>query len=418
MTADEVRRDQLDRRLVRPILWLTVLAGCFVTFEPSPYEYLFLALVWAVLVRGLSFPGFLAPLVLFLPVLFTIGGILAVVQIVYDFDAVRYVAITMYLAVTTVVFAALIAEDPVPRLDVIRSAYILAAVIAALAGIAGYFNLFPGADTFTLYNRARGTFKDPNVYGPFLVFPALLLIQNLLAMHGRKLLLSALPLGIIVVGLLLSFSRAAWANFLLATLLMTALMFIASPSPLFRLRMIVGAAVGTVVCTGLVVALLAVPEVGDVFVQRADLVQDYDAGETGRFGNQRRSIPELLERPFGYGPMQFAKQFGEDPHNVFINSFSAYGWLGGFSYVTFVVLTWIVGLRYALRRVPWQNYHLAALATFMAVSLEGFVVDTDHWRHFYMVAGLLWGMAAASAARERRTAPEPAGAYLRATTKA
>ncbi len=419
--GEEARRDLLDRRLVRPILWLTILASCFVTFEPSPYEFLFLILLWAVLVRGLTFPRFIAPLVLFLPVLFTIGGMLAVVQVVYDFDSVRYVAITMYLAVTTVVFASLVAENPVSRLDTIRSAYVIAAVIAALAGIAGYFHLFPGADTFTLYNRARGTFKDPNVYGPYLVFPALLLIQSMLSLHGRRLLFTALPLGIIVIGLLLSFSRAAWGNFLLATILMVAMMFLASPSPLFRLRMLIGAAMGGIMCAGLIVGILTIPGVGEVFEQRADLTQSYDVGEQGRFGNQRRAIPELLERPFGYGPLYFSKRFNQDPHNVYVNAFAAYGWLGGFSYITFVVLTWLIGFRYAFERVPWQHYHIAALATFAAVSLQGFVVDTDHWRHFFMIAGVVWGMAAASEA-VRRTAlagnmPVPA-TYLRATIKA
>ncbi|TCT11472.1 hypothetical protein EDC22_104234 [Tepidamorphus gemmatus] len=417
-SGDEIRRALLDRRLVRPILWLTILTSCFVTFEPSPYEFLFLLLLWAVLVRGLAFPRFIAPLILFLPVLFTIGGMLSVVQVVYDFDSVRYVAITMYLTVTTVVFASLVAENPVSRLDTIRSAYIIAAVIAALAGIAGYFHLFPGADTFTLYNRARGTFKDPNVYGPYLVFPALLLIQSMLSLHGRKLLFTALPLGIIVIGLLLSFSRAAWGNFLLATILMVAMMFLASPGPLFRLRMLIGAALGALLCAGLVIGILTIPGVGEVFEQRADLTQSYDVGEQGRFGNQRRAIPELLERPFGYGPLYFAKRFHQDPHNVYVNAFAAYGWLGGFSYTTFVVLTWLVGFRNVFERVPWQHYQMAALATFVAVSLQGFVVDTDHWRHFFMIAGVVWGMAAASEA-VRRTARTAAmtsmPTYLRAT---
>ncbi len=47
---------------------------------------------------------------------------------------------------------------------------ILAALIAAVCGIAGYFRLFPRAfDLFTLYGRAKGTFNDPNVFGPFLI---------------------------------------------------------------------------------------------------------------------------------------------------------------------------------------------------------------------------------------------------------
>ena len=40
-------------------------------------------------------------------------------------------------------------------------------------GIVGYFDLLPGAhELLTRYGRATGPFKDPNVFGPFLV-PAL-----------------------------------------------------------------------------------------------------------------------------------------------------------------------------------------------------------------------------------------------------
>lgn len=412
------RWSRLDRRLVRPILWLTIASGCLVTFEPSPYELMFLLLCWAVLVRGLTIPRFIAPVVLLLPVMFTIGGISAVVQVVYEFDAVRYVAISMYLTVTTVIFAALVCEDPVGRLKIIRSAYIVAAVIAATAAIIGYFSLFPGAnELFTLYNRARGTFKDPNVYGPFLIFPALLLIQDLLTRRGGRFILSALPLGVIVIGVLLSFSRAAWAHFLISTLLMVAMMFVLTPDARLRLRMGIGAAVGSMVFAGLIVGILAVPEVADVFKVRADLSQSYDVGETGRFATQQRAIWEIIDRPLGLGPLQFSKHYGQDPHNVFINAFSSYGWIGGFSYITFVVLTWIVGLRYALVRTPWRLYHFAALATFMPLSLEGFIVDTDHWRHFFLIGGILWGMSAAAANLQRTRSAIPTGAdapYLRA----
>jgi hypothetical protein len=28
--------------------------------------------------------------------------------------------------------------------------------------------------------------------------------------------------------------------------------------------------------------------------------------------------------------------------------------------------------------------------------MEGFIVDTDHWRHFFLILGLVWGLTAAS----------------------
>ncbi|MEJ8573725.1 O-antigen ligase family protein [Microbaculum marinum] len=416
--ADDRRREhwtRLDRRLVRPVLWLTIALSFLVIVEPSPYEFMFLVLCWAVLVRGITIPRFIAPVVFLLPVMFTIGGITAVLQVVYEFDSVRYVAISMYLTITTVVFAALVAEDPVGRLRIIRSAYIVAAVIAALAAIVGYFGLVPGAkEMFTLYNRASGTFKDPNVYGPFLVFPALLLIQDLLTRQGGRILTLAIPLGIIAVGVLLSFSRAAWAIFMVSTLLMGAMMFAFTASPRLRLRMGIGAIAGAMALGGLIVGLLAVPEVSVVFQERADLSQSYDVGTTGRFAIQKRSIWDLIDQPLGMGPLQYSKVYGQDPHNVFINSFASYGWIGGFSFITFVVLTWIVGIRYALVRTPWQNFHFAALATFLPLSLEGFIVDIDHWRHFYLMAGLLWGMSAAAAAYRPQPPARQDRAYLRA----
>ena len=32
--------------------------------------------------------------------------------------------------------------------------------------------------------------------------------------------------------------------------------------------------------------------------------------------------------------------------------------------------------------------------------MEGAVIDTDHWRHYYLVLGVLWGLMAAEG-RER-----------------
>jgi hypothetical protein len=33
---------------------------------------------------------------------------------------------------------------------------------------------------------------------------------------------------------------------------------------------------------------------------------------------------------------------------------------------------------------------------FVGEAVEGFIVDTDHWRHFFLILGLVWGLTAAS----------------------
>jgi hypothetical protein len=72
-----------------------------------------------------------------------------------------------------------------------------------------------------------------------------------------------------------------------------------------------------------------------------------------------------------------------------------------------LLTTVMVGLRTALVRTPWQPYLITALAAFVGEMAEGFVIDTDHWRHFFLMLGMVWGLAAATL-RQVRTAPMPA----------
>lgn len=86
------------------------------------------------------------------------------------------------MAVTVIFFAMVMSEDTEARLDMLRRGLIVGAMIASLAGIAGYFHLVPGGyDLLTLYDRARGTFKDPNVLGAFLILPALFTLQSVVS---------------------------------------------------------------------------------------------------------------------------------------------------------------------------------------------------------------------------------------------
>src|SRR5690606_34748974 len=136
----------------------------------------------------------------------------------------RFVLISYYMAFTAIIFAMVFSTDSVRRVEILRRAYILAGVCAAIAGIIGYFK---GIDLLTLYGRARGTFKDPNVYGPFLILPMLFLLQSFLA-RGLRLFSFAAFL-IMAAGLFLSFSRAAWAHMVFSAAMMIALLFVTTP---------------------------------------------------------------------------------------------------------------------------------------------------------------------------------------------
>jgi hypothetical protein len=165
-----------------------------------------------------------------------------------------------------------------------------------------------------------------------------------------------------------------------------------------RVRIILLASIGAFVGLCLLAFLLSFEQVRDLFAERASLLQSYDTGETGRFGNQINSIPLLLDNPFGLAPIRFRYIFGEDPHNVYVNAFAAYGWIGGLSYLLLIISTVAVGFKTIFTRTPWQHYAIATFCPLFAMVLQGIQIDTDHWRHFYLLLGIVWGLYAATVA--------------------
>jgi hypothetical protein len=117
---------------------------------------------------------------LLLLVVLNIGYTIGAVPVMDTPNVGNWIATSWYMAVTVMFFAMVISEDTEARVDMLRRGLIMGGMIAALAGIAGYFNLVPGGrDLLTLYDRARGTFKDPNVLGAFLILPASVLQASL-----------------------------------------------------------------------------------------------------------------------------------------------------------------------------------------------------------------------------------------------
>ncbi|MFX4543590.1 hypothetical protein ABTA76_20285, partial [Acinetobacter baumannii] len=76
----------------------------------------------------------------------------------------------------------------------------------------------------TLYGRARGTFKDPNVLAAFLLLPALFTLQSVVSDRLGKSLRSSIAFAVIALALLLAFSRAAWGGLVITAAFMLALM--------------------------------------------------------------------------------------------------------------------------------------------------------------------------------------------------
>ena len=379
--------------ITRGALWLLTASSWVALIEPSPYEIAFLVVVLVFAVTGIRFSQRLLPLA-FLLLAFNIGGLFSLIPWMSDPDAVRFIAVSLYMMITAVVLAAIMADDALGRLETLRKGYLFATWCASIAALLGYFNVAGLGDSFTLYGRASGTFKDPNVLGPYLVLPIVFGIQHILI--GRcGLLRGLLSISVPLAALFLTFSRGGWGNLVASVLMMVALCFLVAPSASRRARIVALTLATLMLAVVALMVALSFDDIRAVFDTRASLDQSYDQGVTGRFGSQLRSIPLLLDEPNGFGPLRFRWLFNQqDPHNVYVNAFASYGWLGGFSWLALTAATSYVGWRLVFRPAPTQNHAIALWSVLFITILQGVQIDTDHWRHFYLMLGLVWGLAA------------------------
>ena len=205
-------RKSAAHKIALALVWLTIAASSIVFTEPAPVDALTIGLMVLLPVMGLVdakpmlWAGFAVVLAM------TACGETSAALARETGIAVSHMTVSLYLVGAWFLFAAFIAKEPEKHTRLILNAYLLTGILAALCGIAGYLNLFPGAfDLFTRYGRASGPFKDPNVFGPFLVAPLLTALHLWLVRPLRRGLLPLLAAAILAVGILFSFSRGAWA---------------------------------------------------------------------------------------------------------------------------------------------------------------------------------------------------------------
>ena len=384
-------------RLQRGSLWLVAAISGFVLIEPAPYEFMIMLAALVFVATGIKLRAGHVPLVLML-IFYNIGFATSLVPVITLEDTAKWTAVSCFLSLTTLFFAVALAEDTERRTQVYLQGYILAAVITSIIGVLAYFRVLPNSEMFIRALRAASTFKDPNVFGPFLVLPGLIVVQRIMFGRLRAVLLNGAIMLIIAAGLFFSFSRGAWGHFAASAVMMLFFSFVTSPSSNRRLRIILFALAGAAVVAAFILALLSIQGVDALFKERASLVQNYDAGHLGRFGRHILGALLALDHPLGVGPLQFSKYFPEDPHNSFLDAFMAGGWLGGFTFIALVLVTVAIGFRHVFVRSPWQTTYIAVYAAFLGEVGESYIIDVQHWRHYYLIMGMVWGLLVAGRA--------------------
>ncbi len=383
-----------------------IFTGGLVLFEPSPYELTFLAVLPLAFVAGMglyrSTFGLFAILIGFTPF-----ALIACFQVRFNpiGDALLFSIVTIFLLLTAYFIANYVAEQTERRMRLVMRAYTAVALISAIVGTLAYLGLMPGADIFLRYGRAKAAFNDPNVFGPFLVLPAMYALQRLLLAPGRSAVIAGGIYMVLFVGVFVSFSRAAWGHFALSSLIVLVLCFWLEAAARDKVRIMIMSLLGAAMLVVALAGLLSIPQVASLFEQRA-AGQNYDSGETGRFGRQGYAFELALDHPLGIGPHEFRNlRIIEEPHNVYVTVLHVYGWGGGAFYYLLVILTLWRGIAALTRPSPYRLMMIPLVATFAMLVGESAIIDTDHWRHYFLLVGLIWGISTAIRNDERRSVP-------------
>lgn len=392
----------LKSRFSRLLEWTVafwIFAGSVVVTEPSPYELAFLLVIAVSLFAG-SFAFHRSTLgLLVLWAAFIPFAVIAAFQPKFTplTDALQFQVVTIFLFFTSVWVANYVADAPQQRMRLIIGAYTATAVVSALLGTLGYLGVIPGHDLFTLYDRAKALFNDPNVFGPFLILPAMYALQRVLLGKPGRAFWGAAIFMIITVGVFASFSRAAWGHFAASAIAVYILCFFLVANAKEKVRMLILALLGALMIVIAIGGLLSIPSVQKLFDTRAQ-AQNYDEGDSGRFGRQGYAFDLALQNPLGIGPLEFRNlRVKEEPHDSYVNVLHVYGWGGGFAFVAFIAITLWRGVAFVARPGPEPNRLLLIplISVWIPLSVEAAIIDLDHWRHFFLIGGLIWGVTAA-----------------------
>jgi hypothetical protein len=383
--------------LVRPSL--LVVAGfalsAAVRVEPAPVDLIFIvafAMTVSTVARHVTVP----PVVTIALGLFVPLSIVSSVNAVDGARALRFEAISLYLILVAVWLTGVFRDPVVTRRA--AKAYVVAAAVSAIVALLALQVGFPGSSVFVYSGgqRAQGLFKDPNVFGPFLV-PAFALVledvirPRLLGWRQRTLVVLLALLG---AGVVFAFSRGGWLNLALAA----ATIFVAylgrRGGARFAWRGILALSVPAV--AGLIL-LVATHQTS--FLRERAKGQAYDQT---RFSAQQEAFSHASRHVVGYGPGQVDVTLPASTHSIYARLVYEQGWIGLALLVLILGSTLLKAFTAARRDVDLHGVGSAALlGCWLGMIGNSFVVDTFHWRHLWMVAALIWALPKGTPAAAR-----------------
>jgi O-antigen ligase len=371
-------------------LGLVMATATFVLTEPAPFDMaMVLLLLWAVLGRKLAFhSAHVTPVILVACLALT--HVISLWSPIDVWRGVWFLAVTLYLMVSMFLICGVTSRFGIEAIRILATGYAIAGVLAVLLGAFGYYVHSPWQSALLLYGRPKGLFKDPNVFGPYLV-PMVVYAMSQLVAQGRHRLVNTAVLVIAAFGVLISFSRAAWLNCILAAVAYLPLRLLSLRSTSERTTLLRRAAMAGLLLVAAAVVIMALPGIRDMIALRMgdNGLNNYDSE---RFAAHEEALNTALTHPLGIGPGQWELWYYLSTHSLYYRVLSENGFLSLAILAVFMAASLYRALRLTMQSPSdsWRNLYAVLSACLLGLLLNSAVVDTLHWRHTWLLLGLIW----------------------------
>ena len=352
----------------------------FVFFEPSFAEIFFISTV-PFLLFSIKFDYktiiFGIILLLSLTASFLVGNFLGWSSLSYS---IRYTIIDFYLVLLFLVFISVI--NQIENKDSLMNSLMKYWTISAFINIFSCFfatatgvTNFGGVNVISFGIRFQGFFKDPNVLGPFLAIPLAFWFEKYLKSQRKNISYLFISL-ILILGVVMTFSRAAWLNIFFTIFILLLLNFRRiSVKEYFRM-------ISFVFLIMLLLALLIISDIEilgyrlSAFLLNRLGLQSYDQD---RFESQKAFVKGIEESLFfGVGPGNYSLISPMAAHSLYFRMLGERGLCG----LLVLLIIILVSLKNFWKMRKSYSFLFAGL---VGTLINSFFIDSWHWRHLWIL---------------------------------
>ena len=360
------------------VLLAFILIG-FVRVEPAPFDLLIILVIGMGLLTGkLNLPSLSKEFLVLLGFGgFILANLASALGSSQSIESFKFLGITLYMLVMFL-FIRIYTARPT-GLRAVLLGFTISAVVNSIMVLLGFLGVSLFSSVVDWSVRGVGFFKDPNVFGAFIAMAMLWVFDRILQppyRFGRIAGLTALVL-LLGFGAFSSLSRAVWINLALSGCIFVGFFIRHAPRKGIQLTIFV-----TLIAL-ISFLFLQSSLIGDIVKTRWQ-IQGYDVV---RFNIQKAGITAGFSHLFGVGPAGWP-----NTHSLYVKTFAEQGFLGLASLVLLVGAIAVPLIRFA-----WNEGEQVALisARILLAILAGqlvnsVVIDSVHWRHFWLLLGIAW----------------------------